>query len=76
VRPYGEPVKATPKLEAQLTNISGLVPRSEAWFDYWVGKIDQLLAGAVRRTIGRIPLEVVDFIMTFGRKCAPRSNAG
>jgi hypothetical protein len=63
MRPYDEPAKATPKLEARLTDISGLVPYSEAWFDYWVGKIDQLLAGAHPGTIGRIPHEVVDSIM-------------
>jgi hypothetical protein len=56
-------VRRLRKLEARLTNISGLFSHSEAWFDYWVGKIDQLLAGAEPGTIGRIPLEVVDFIM-------------
>lgn len=34
------------KLEARLTDVSDLVPHSEAWLNYWVEKIDQLLAGA------------------------------
>ena len=32
------------KLEAQITDQSGLVPHTEAWFDYWAERYDRFLA--------------------------------
>jgi hypothetical protein len=48
------------KLEARLTNITGLVARSDEWFAFWGDKIERLIAGEPPERIGRIPLEVID----------------
>ena len=32
------------KLEARVTDRSGLVPHSEAWFNYWAARYDRFLA--------------------------------
>jgi hypothetical protein len=48
------------KLEARLTNVTGLVARSDEWFAFWGEKIDRLIAGEAPERIGRIPLEVID----------------
>jgi hypothetical protein len=32
------------RLEAQLTDLSGLVPGTQQWFDYWSARVDKLLA--------------------------------
>ena len=33
------------KLESELTDPSGLVPHSKAWFEHWERRIDQVIAG-------------------------------
>jgi hypothetical protein len=47
------------KLEARLTDSSGLVPNSQAWRDYWFPKVDQLASGEGPGPGVLIPLEVV-----------------
>jgi len=49
------------KLEAQLTDRSGLVPHTKPWRDYWSPRIENLIAGdALDQTI---PLEVIDALV-------------
>jgi hypothetical protein len=45
------------KLEAQLTDSSGLVPHSPAWMDYWMKEVDQVLAENGPGPRKLIPLE-------------------
>jgi hypothetical protein len=33
------------KLEAQMTDRSGLVPHSQQWLDYWTARLDNLMNG-------------------------------
>ena len=49
------------KLEAQLTDRSGLVPHTKPWSDYWSPRIDELIAGEPLDQ--KIPLEVIDALM-------------
>lgn len=42
---------------------SGLAPHSKQWFDYWGGKIDQIIAGEDPHYAGRMPLDVIDSII-------------
>jgi len=49
------------KLEAQLTDHSGLVPHTKPWSDYWSPRIDELIAGEPLDQ--KIPLEVIDALM-------------
>jgi hypothetical protein len=48
--------KRVRKLESQLTNITGLVARSDEWFAFWGDKIERLIAGEAPERVGRIPL--------------------
>ena len=61
------------KLETRLTDLSGLVPHTEAWLDYWGHRIGQLLDGAGQRETGRIPLEAIDALVAAG---AAEANSG
>jgi hypothetical protein len=47
------------KLETKLTDATGLVPHSEAWFDFYEDRLVRLING---EEIGRmrIPIEVLD----------------
>ena len=54
------------KLEARLTDSSGLVPHSQAWRDYWFPKVDRILSGQEPSTPGCIPLEVAHAIIVAG----------
>ena len=54
------------KLEARLTDSSGLVPHSQAWRDYWFPKVDRILSGQEPSTPGCIPLEVAHAIVAAG----------
>lgn len=56
------------RLEMRLTDPTGLVPHSEAWFGHWEGILDRYLAGENPAHPGRIPLEVVDRLA----ECADR----
>lgn len=49
------------KLETQMTDRSGFVPHSEAWFRYWSERHDQLLSGDA--TVSRIPLAYLDDLL-------------
>ena len=53
------------KLEARLTDRSGLTPVSAAWVDYWTEKLDQAVAGEYD---GKIPLAVVDHLIREAEK--------
>jgi hypothetical protein len=48
------------KLEARLTDVTGLVPHSEAWFAYYEDQCDRFGAG---EEVPYIPLAVIDRIM-------------
>jgi hypothetical protein len=50
-------------LEARLTDLSGLVPYTEGWLDYWLQRIDQLITGEQKSLPGCIPLDVIDTIV-------------
>jgi hypothetical protein len=49
------------KLEARLTDRSGLVPRTRRWFDYWMVRLEQLIDG--ERLDESIPLEFCDALI-------------
>jgi len=49
------------KLEAQLTDRSGLVPHTKPWLEYWSPRIDQLIAGEPLDL--KIPFEVIDTLI-------------
>lgn len=49
------------KLEAQLTDLSGLVPHTKQWFDYWMAWLDKLLAGEELEE--KIPMDVFDALV-------------
>jgi hypothetical protein len=48
-------------LEAQLTDCSGLVPHTQAWWDYWLAMTNKLFAGEKLDEL--IPLEFVHALM-------------
>ena len=57
-------VRRVKRLEQQHFDATGLVPRSEAWYEFYWDKMDRLLAG---EDIGmRIPLEAFDEMMRRG----------
>jgi hypothetical protein len=57
-------VRRVNRLEQQHFDATGLVPRSEAWYESYWDKMDRLLAG---EDIGmRIPLEAFDEMMRRG----------
>ena len=49
------------KLEARLTDSSGLIPNSQAWLDYWLRQVDMILTGEEPHE--RIPIAVIDAIL-------------
>ena len=49
------------KLEARLTDCSGLVAPTEAWWDYWMAMTGKLIGG--EKLDERIPLEFIDALM-------------
>jgi hypothetical protein len=52
------------KLEAQLTDRSGLVPESPRWMEYWRHRIENLIAEAApMEPEERIPLQAVRAFM-------------
>jgi hypothetical protein len=58
------------KLEARLTDCSGLVPYTTAWWDYWTMRINQLCAGEKPDVL--IPFEVFDVFV----RLADADNSG
>ncbi len=51
------------KLEERITDRTGLVPRSEAWFRYWGEKLDQFLESGEEDALRGISLAVIDALM-------------
>jgi len=51
------------KLEALMTDDSGLVSGSARWMAYWTERVDKILAGDDEVKGCLIPLEVVDAII-------------
>lgn len=51
------------RLEAQLTDPSGLAPHSAAWFESWEDILERLMAGEDPTYPGRFPLAVTDRII-------------
>jgi hypothetical protein len=49
------------RLESRLTDATGLVPRSEAWLNYWKWKLEQYVSEG-----GGIPMEAIDAISGSG----------
>jgi hypothetical protein len=58
------------KLEARLTDCSGLVPYTTTWWDYWTIRINQLCTGEKPDVL--IPFEVFDAFM----RLADADNSG
>ena len=56
------------KLESELTDPSGLLPHSKAWFEHWERRIDQVIAGDDPGGLRGIPLAVVDAIIEAGTR--------
>ena len=54
------------KLEAQSTDRSGLVPHTQAWWDYWLATMGRILAG--EELDERIPLQFIDALMAKGER--------
>jgi hypothetical protein len=50
------------RLETQMTDRSGVVPHSEAWFQYWSERHDELLSGDAH-AVSRIPLAYLDDLL-------------
>jgi hypothetical protein len=58
------------KLEAQLTDRSGLMPHTKLWSDYWSPRIGELFDG---ETIDqKIPFEVIDTLIHNAEKATAR----
>jgi len=63
------------KLEARLTDSSGLVPHSQAWRDYWFPRIDRIFSGQEPGPPGGVPLEVVhEFIAAGDEESSARAS--
>jgi hypothetical protein len=57
-------------LETRLTDRSGLLPHTEAWRDYWLIRVDKLIAGEKFDEL--IPLEFIDALILQGENDAGR----
>jgi hypothetical protein len=53
------------KLEARLTDSSGLIPNSQAWLDYWHVKAARILDG---EDPDKIPIAYLDAIIAAEKK--------
>jgi hypothetical protein len=62
------------KLEMHFTDATGLVPHSDAWFDYWESKLGQIGTGQEPDLRG-ITLDVIDSIRERGRIQDERDQA-
>jgi hypothetical protein len=49
------------RLEAQLTDLSSLIPLTKQWFDYWIARLDKLLAE--QELDEKLPLEFFDALI-------------
>ena len=66
-----------PRFERRLRNLgtrlkdrSGLLPHTEAWRDYWLVRVDKLIAGEKFDEL--IPLESIDALILQGENDAGR----
>jgi hypothetical protein len=50
------------KLETRWTDASGLIPHTEAWFEHWMQKVDEVLRGGNPDLRG-MPLAVIDTLI-------------
>jgi hypothetical protein len=57
-------------LEARLTDRSGLVPHTKAWWDYWLAMLDKLIGSETLDEL--IPLEFIDALIVKGKSDAMR----
>jgi len=64
------------KLEAYSTDQSGYAPHSEAWFDYWLCRLTQILSGEEPGPPGCIPLAVWDAIDVEGHAAGGYGRLG
>ena len=62
-------LKRVQKLEALLTDVHGLVPHSEEWFEYWGAKLERAMAGEDVDLRG-LTLEFVDALLAKGKEVA------
>ena len=51
------------RLEAVLTDSTGLVPHSQEWLDYWGERLDRVLNGEIPKPMLRIPLAAMDALL-------------
>jgi hypothetical protein len=58
------------KLEARLTDCSGLVPHTEGWWDYWMARVGKLIGGEKLDEL--VPLEFIDALIGQGESDATR----
>ena len=54
------------KLESRMTDRSALVPRSEAWLEYWKEKLDRFLSEGDPDHLSGMPLAAIDAIIAEG----------
>jgi hypothetical protein len=66
-------VRRLKRLEQQHFDVTGLVPRSEAWYEFYWDKMDRLLAGEDIRM--KIPLEAFDEMMRRGELAEEEKKA-
>ena len=52
------------KLEARLTDCSGLIPHTQEWLDYWTTRMDKLIDGEPIDV--KIPYDVIDVLIGRG----------
>jgi hypothetical protein len=62
------------KLEMRFTDVTDLVPHSDAWFNYWETKLGQIGTGQEPDLTG-ITLDVIDSIRERGRIQDERDQA-
>jgi len=62
------------KLERTLTDSSGLIPDSEAWWDYWMEEAGRILQPGYTGG-NRMPIDVARAYMLAGTADDPRPNS-
>ena len=50
------------KLETRFQDASGLVPHTEAWFEHWMQKVDEVLQGG-NPDLSGMPLAAIDTLI-------------
>jgi hypothetical protein len=62
------------KLESQMTDGSGLVPHSEAWFQHWNERLDKFLTTGDAEAITGMPLAYVDDLLARTNQASQQST--